>query len=324
MHAVEPLIAVEDLAKRYGKRVALAGISFTVGPGEIVGLLGPNGAGKSTTLSIAATLLPADRGTVTIAGRRLPGAAREVRRHLGFVPQQVALYPALTATENLRFFGRMQGLTARAAAEAAARALALVALEGRAGEPVVRFSAGMRRRLNLACGILHRPRVLLLDEPTVGIDPQSRERIFDVAETLRREGAAILYSTHYMEEAERLCGRVVLLDAGRVAAVGTPAELVGRTGMTQSIHLRTVRPLPPGWLARTEGARIEGARILDGGGAETAIAVDDAAAVPTVLVSATRAGGEILELTLHRPNLADAFFMLTGRALRDEDAAPSA
>jgi ABC-2 type transport system ATP-binding protein len=213
----------------------------------------------------------------------------------------------------------MQGLATDAAARATAAALALVALDGRADEPVSAFSGGMRRRLNLACGILHRPRVILLDEPTVGIDPQSRERIFDAVETLARDGAAVLYSTHYMEEAERLCRRVVLLDAGRVVARGTPDELVAQTGMTPRVHLRTTRPLPAGWLDGTAGAH-----VLRDDGAESAIAVADPSAVAAVLVCAARAGGEVLELTLHRPNLADAFFTLTGRALRDEDGAVSA
>jgi ABC-2 type transport system ATP-binding protein len=233
---------------------------------------------------------------------------------LGLVPQQVAVYPTLTATENLRFFARMHGLSARAAAEATARALALVGLEGRAGEPVERFSGGMRRRLNLACGIVHRPRVLLLDEPTVGVDPQSRERIFDAIAGLAAAGAAILYSTHDMTEAERLCARVVLLDAGRVVAAGTPSELVARTGMTPCMHLRTARPLPDAWL---EG--VAGARVLKRNGVETAIAVNGAATVSAVLMAATHSGADVLELTLHRPNLADAFFTLTGRALRDTD-----
>src|SRR5207245_805311 len=164
---VAPLILVDGLRKRFGIRVALDGVGLAVGPGEIVGLLGPNGAGKSTTLSILATLLPFDAGNVTIADHPLPAAAARARRELGFVPQQVALYPTLSARENLRFFARTLGLAPREAARSAADVLSLIGLESRAGEPVSRFSVGMRRRLNLGCGILHRPRVLLLDEPAV-------------------------------------------------------------------------------------------------------------------------------------------------------------
>jgi len=314
MEAVEPLIAVDGLVKRYGARTALAGISFSVSPGEIVGLLGPNGAGKSTTLSILATLLPADAGTVTVADHRLPEGARAIRRVIGFVPQRVAVYPTLTATENLHFFARMQGLPPNEARAAVAAALALVGLGERADEPVTRFSGGMRRRLNVACGVLHRPRVILLDEPTVGVDPQSRERLFDAVEALARDGAAILYSTHYMEEAERLCGRVVLLDAGRMVAEGTPASLIAGSGMTPRLRLHTTHALPPGWLAG-----IPGASLLGGEGSDASIALANVADVAAVLVRAARAGGEVRRFSLHQPNLADVFFGLTGRALRDTD-----
>jgi ABC-2 type transport system ATP-binding protein len=308
-----PAVRVEGVIKRYGARPALAGVSFTVEAGEIVGLLGPNGAGKSTTLSIVATLLVADAGAVTVVGRRLPAEAAAVRRLLGLVPQREAVYPPLSARENLEFFARMQGLRGTAAARAVADALALVGLERRADEPVARLSGGMRRRLNLACGILHRPQVVLLDEPTVGVDPQSRERIFEAVTGLAAGGAAVLYSTHYMEEAERLCARVVLLDEGRVVAAGTPAELVAGAGMAPRIELRTARPLPPAWL---DG--VPGARALECHNGEIAVAIPDAAVAPAVLEAATRAGGSVLALTFHRPNLADVFFSLTGRALRDD------
>jgi ABC-2 type transport system ATP-binding protein len=175
----------------------------------------------------------------------------------------------------------------------------------------------MRRRLNLACGILHRPRVLLLDEPTVGVDPQSRERIFEAVIGLARKGTGILHSTHDMQEAERLCHRVVLLDAGRVVAAGTPSELIAASGMTSRVLLRTARPLPAAWLNG-----INGARLLTNDGPETVIAVAGAAAVSAVLMAATHTGANVLELTLQRPNLADAFFRFTGRALRDDDGAP--
>jgi ABC-2 type transport system ATP-binding protein len=314
---MEPLIAVDRVVKTYGVRTALAGVSFTVAAGAITGLLGPNGAGKSTTISIIATLLDADSGTVTVAGHRLPAEAAAARRVLGFVPQRLALYPTLTARENLHFFARMQGLAGGEAGAAVTHALALVALDVRADEPVAEFSGGMRRRLNLAAGILHRPRIVLLDEPTAGVDPQSRERIFEAVQSLARAGAAVLYSTHYMEEAERLCGRVVLLDDGRVVATGTPDELIVQTGLTASVRLRTAQPLPTGWLDGAAGAHVVG----DDHGAGIAVAVDDGGAVSRVLLAVVRAGGDVVELSVHHPNLADAFFRLTGRALRDEDGA---
>ena len=319
LSVVDGQIAVEGVAKRYGSRVALAGVTFDVHAGEIVGLLGPNGAGKSTLLSILATLLVADAGTATVAGHRLPAASHAVRRVLGFVPQQTAVYPALTAVENLRFFARMQGLGGTAVAAAVERALTLIGLEGRAGEPVKRFSGGMRRRLNLACGILHEPRVLLLDEPTVGVDPQSRERIFAAVDGLARSGTAILYSTHDMEEAERLARRIVLLDRGRIAAAGTAAELVASARLTPRLRLRTARALPERWLAD-----VAGVRALDGAGTDAVVEVADTTVVPAVLRAAAAAGADVRELVLQRPSLADVFFTLTGHALRDDESPAAA
>lgn len=311
-----PAVLIEGLTKRYGARVALGGVSFTVEPGEITGLLGPNGAGKSTALGVLATLLPFDAGRVVVAGRALPADGAAARRVLGLVPQPIALYPTLTAEENLRFFGRAAGLGAPAATVAAHDALARFGLADRAREPVARLSIGMRRRLNLACGILHAPAVVLLDEPVVGVDPQSRERIFAAVQDLARDGAAVLYSTHQMDEAERLCARIVLLDAGLVRAAGTPAALVAETGLVPHVRLRTARSLRPGWLDDVVGACVV---MLADGTAD--VALDDASIVPAVLAAAARGGDALVEFRLSQPNLADAFFALTGHALRDDDGA---
>jgi ABC-2 type transport system ATP-binding protein len=306
-------IAFESVVKRYRARVALAGVSFAAGAGEITALLGPNGAGKSTALGILATLLRFDAGHVSVAGHALPAEAAAARRVLGFVPQQTAVYPSLTARENIRFFARALGLSRRDAATGSARVLTLLGLADRADEPVGRFSVGMRRRLNLACGIVHAPRVLLLDEPTVGVDPQSRERVFEAVRGLARTGTTVLYSTHIMEEAERLCDRVVLLDAGRVVADGTPQRLVESTGIPVRIRLGTSAALPAGWLG---GVPRAAARAVEGG---VVVEVPDMASVATVLVAAVRAGVDLVDVAVHRPDLADAFFALTGRALRDDD-----
>ena len=306
-------IAVDRLTKGYRGRVALSQLSFTVAPGEIVGLLGPNGAGKSTTLSILATLLSFDAGTVSIRGHSLPAEAAAARRVLGLVPQQVALYPALTATENLHFFARAQGVAARDAPAAVGHALDLIGLADRAHEPVSQFSIGMRRRLSLAAGILHGPKVVLVDEPTVGVDPQSRERVFAAVLALARAGAAVLYSTHQMDEAERLCDRLLLLDRGQLLATGTSTALVARSGLQPQIRLRTAHPLPDGWLGEVTGA----APLVSPAQLATVV-VRDATVVPAVLAAAVRGGGELLEFALTRPNLNDAFFALTGRALRDD------
>ncbi len=316
---MESAISVAGLRKRYGTRTALADVAFTVDAGEIVGLLGPNGAGKSTALSILATLLAADEGSVRIAGHALPAAARAARRILGLVPQEIALYPALTGRENLHFFARMLGQDRAAARPAAAHALELIGLGERADDLVEHYSGGMRRRLNLAVGILHRPRVLLLDEPTAGVDPQSRERIHVAIEQLARAGTAVLVSTHDMEEADRLCARVVLLDDGRVVASGTTSDLVGTCGIAASLSLRTSRPPPADWL---DG--LTSVRVLAASGTRATLAVDDPNAMPIVLARAARAGGDVVELRFDRPTLADAFFKLTGRALRDDGAGPGA
>jgi ABC-2 type transport system ATP-binding protein len=312
---MESAIAVAGLRKRYGTRIALADVEFSVANGEIVGLLGPNGAGKSTALAILATLIAPDEGRIAIAGHAVPAAARAARAALGYVPQQVALYPTLSGRENLCFFGRMLGLDRRGAADAAARVLDLVGLTDRAGDPVAHYSGGMRRRLNLAAGVLHAPRVLLLDEPTAGVDPQSRERIHAAVRALAHDGAAVLASTHDMEEAERLCDRTVMLDDGRIVAAGTLAELVDSSGLATSLSLRTLRPPPPDWL---DG--LGSVRVLSANGTRATIAVDDPTALPVLLARAVRTGGDVVEMRLDRPTLADAFFELTGHALRDGQA----
>ena len=313
---VSTRIALEAVVKRFGARVALAGISFEVAAGEVVALLGPNGAGKSTTLGVLATVLSFDAGRVTVAGHAVPAEAAAARRSLGLVPQQTAVYPTLTARENVRFFARALGVPRRRVAPAANEVLARVALLERSDEPVTRFSLGMRRRLNLACGIVHQPDVLLLDEPTVGIDPQSRERVFEAVAELAWNGTAVLYSTHVMEEAERVCDRVVLLDAGRVIAAGTPAALVDATAIRPRVVLRTEQPLPAGWLGRVPTARVHAT-----GDGVVEVTVTGRDGVPAVVAAAVQAGATLVELTVHRPNLADAFFALTGRALRDDDPA---
>lgn len=309
---MRPAILCHDVVKLYRARRALDGISFEVHPGEIVALLGPNGAGKSTTLSILATLLEPTSGHVEVAGHRLPGEARAARRALGLVPQRVAVYPTLTARENLQYFAALQGLNRRTAPDAIARVLRLVGLESRADEPTLQFSGGMSRRLNLACGILHEPRVVLLDEPTVAVDPQARERIYELERALAASGAAILHSTHLMEEAERLCDRVVLVDAGRVIACGTPAELVARLGLCPRLSLRTARALPEGWPG--PAAR---ARALSNEDGEVVLELEDVAIVPALLDRARADGGEIQDVALRRPDLSDVFFRLTGHGLRD-------
>jgi ABC-2 type transport system ATP-binding protein len=215
------MLEARGLRKSFGELRAVVGVSFRLEPGRILGLLGPNGAGKTTTVSMLAGLITPDAGEVLVDGHRLAGDADSTKRRLGLVPQDLALYEELSARANLRFFGALYGLTGASLDRAVAAALELVGLAERARDRVATYSGGMKRRLNLAAGLLHDPDVLLLDEPTVGVDPQSRNAIFDNIEALKRRGKALLYTTHYMEEAERLADRLVIMDHGRVIADDT-------------------------------------------------------------------------------------------------------
>jgi ABC-2 type transport system ATP-binding protein len=222
------MLDVKNLRKSFGALVAVDDVSFTLAKGQLVGLLGPNGAGKTTTVSMIAGLVTPDRGDVLIAGHRLAGDTDPAKRRIGLVPQDLALYDELSARDNLRFFGALYNLSGRALDQAIGQALELVELADRARDRVKTFSGGMKRRLNLAAGLLHEPDILLLDEPTVGVDPQSRNAIFDNLELLKSRGTSLLYTTHYMEEAERLADRIVVIDHGRVIADDTLAGLQSR------------------------------------------------------------------------------------------------
>jgi ABC-2 type transport system ATP-binding protein len=221
----ETVVEATDLHKTFGDREAVRGVSLTIRGGEIFGLLGPNGAGKSTTINMLATYLKPTSGTATIAGLPITAGAH-VKRLIGVVPQEIALYDDMTAAENLRFFGEIYGISGSKLAERITELLTLVGLNERRDDAVKSFSGGMKRRLNLAAGVLHRPDFLMLDEPTVGVDPQSREALFELTERLRDEGMAVLYTTHYMEEAERLCDRIAIMDEGQIVAQGTLEELL--------------------------------------------------------------------------------------------------
>ena len=219
------MLEVSHLRKSYGQLVAVDDVSFVLAPGELIGLLGPNGAGKTTTVSMIAGLVTPDAGDVRIGGERLHGDTNPNKRRIGLVPQDLALYEELTARDNLQFFCALFGMSGPAAEAAISATLTLVGLADRARDRVGAFSGGMKRRLNLAAGLLHDPEILLLDEPTVGVDPQSRNAIFDNLEDLKRRGKAVLYTTHYMEEAERLADRIVIMDRGQVIANDSVAQL---------------------------------------------------------------------------------------------------
>jgi ABC-2 type transport system ATP-binding protein len=310
-----PVIEARALRKRYGERVAVAEIDLAVNRGEIVGLLGPNGAGKTTTMSILAGVLNRDSGRAAIAGHDLDREPIAARRSLGYVPQSIALYPTMSALENLLFFGRMQGLRAAAARDAAWRMLEQAGLASRARDPVGLYSGGMQRRVNIACGMIHEPPALLLDEPTVGVDPQSRERIFAMVEAAAAAGTAVLYSTNYTEEVERLCSRVILMDHGRVAAHGSTREIIMMAGGGLRVELVTRIEIPPDWAAHLVADRRELAR--SNGAYHTAFAIAAMDHVPEIIKLARDLEGGLVEFHLHRPNLQDAFLVLTGHGLRD-------
>jgi len=313
------LIDVAGLQVRYGQRWALQDLNFSVRGGEIVGLLGPNGAGKTTTLSVLATLLRPQAGTVTIAGHSVTVAPAQVRHMLGVVPQSLALYPTFTAHENAILFAQLAGLRGQAARDAAATVLRLVGLDERADDLVGTFSGGMQRRLNLACGILHTPRILLLDEPTVGVDPQSRERIIDAVRGQAARGAAVLYSTHYLEEAERVCDRVVLIDEGHLVTQGTPEELIRQAGGAVRLEVVTRTELPADWCKDLGGVRVTATStaFAVSRGAAVQVELSDLRTASRVLDRAAASGGGVLEFHVHQPGLQDVFIALTGRDLRD-------
>ncbi len=230
--ATSVLLEVQGLCYSYGGLKAADQVSFHVDRGEIFGLLGPNGAGKTTTICCVAGVKRPQEGTLRFAGADFtPSRCAEQRRRLGVVPQELALYDGLTARENLQFFAAVAGLRGAAARAAVERALELAGLVERAGDRVSTYSGGMKRRLNLVIGCLHDPELIILDEPTVGVDPQSRNHVFDALEALSGEGRTLLYTTHYMEEAERLCDRVAIMDCGRVIAAGPPPRLAEEAGI---------------------------------------------------------------------------------------------
>ncbi|MGH2758724.1 MAG: ABC transporter ATP-binding protein, partial [Actinomycetota bacterium] len=239
----EPILQCSGLQKRFGRLLAVDGVGFEIAPGETYGLLGPNGAGKTTTVSILCGLLERDAGEVTVAGAPMHPAATAAKAYVGYVPQEIALYPDLSGRENLRFFGRLYGLAGSDLDARVARMLDVVGLEERAGERVDHYSGGMKRRLNIAAGLLHDPKLLVLDEPTVGVDPQSRNAILESVAALADSGMAVLYTTHYMEEAERLCDRVGIIDEGKIIAEGTRRELVSKVGQRDRVELTGKGPL---------------------------------------------------------------------------------
>jgi ABC-2 type transport system ATP-binding protein len=311
-----PALLVSGLRKSFGTRVAVDSVGFTIAAGEIYGLLGPNGAGKTTSISMIAGILARDAGEIAIDGIGID-AGPAPRALIGIVPQAIALYLDLTARENLDFWGRMYDLSGVPLQDAIAGALDAVGLTPRADDIVGTYSGGMQRRLNLACGILHQPRLLILDEPTVGVDPQSRSAIFDLVERLRDGGTAILYTTHYMEEAERLCARIGIIDSGRLIAEGTRDELVASLGHDARIEIGLGRGDSVERAERLVGA-LEGVRSATVENGHLHVVADHGALrLPAMLTVLLDAGAVAESVRVVEPNLEDVFLRMTGRALRD-------
>jgi len=313
--AEAPIVEAIEISKSYGIRLALDNVSLAVRPGEIVGLLGPNGAGKTTTLSILATLLRPDRGRILINGKPPKADRRGLGRMLGLVPQSLALYPTLSAAQNVWHFARMQGLSRGDATESCRRVLEEVGLSDRADDPMHAFSGGMKRLLNLACGIVHRPPVLLLDEPTVGVDLQSREQMLTRIRRYADTGSAVIYSTHNMEEAERICDRVLLIDRGKLLAEGDLKKVISLGGSRPRIELTYRGPLPEGRFDGLAGVCEIGATSSEG---KATLEMNSLAQVAEVLHGLRTLGVNVIDFSLHSPNLSDAFIALTGRTLRDQ------
>jgi ABC-2 type transport system ATP-binding protein len=310
------MLQVDALKKSYGSLVAVNGVSLHAGAGEIVGLLGPNGAGKTTTVSMIAGLVRPDSGSVRIEGRPLGGDTDSNKRRIGLVPQDVALFDELTAQSNLELFAALYDLDGAAAKRAIGEALDLVGLADRAQERVKNFSGGMKRRLNLAAALLHDPQILLLDEPTVGVDPQSRNAIFDNLEVLKQRGKTLLYTTHYMEEAERLCDRVVIIDHGQVVADDTLQGLYRMLPVTNLLAVELERG--------QDGLRLEDLRALPGvrsaniAAGTLRVGVQDLATeTPLLLQWLVDRGHLYRHVASERADLETVFLTLTGRSLRD-------
>lgn len=307
------VLSCAGLVRRFGDRVAVDQVSLSVPEGEVYGLLGPNGAGKTTTIKMACGLLDPHAGTVEVDGN--PAASRRAKRLVGYVPQEVALYPDLSARENLRFIGRLYGLSGALLAERVGEALELTDLAGRRDERVDGFSGGMKRRLNIAAGLLHHPRLLVLDEPTVGVDPQSRHAILERVRTLAERGMAVLYTTHYMEEAERVCDRVGIIDHGTLIAEGTRRELVSKLGERDRIELGADGDLERLAALCATLPGVEGAAVADHG--VHLVAEDGRRLLPGLLELADRSGVEVTSVDVVEPDLEAVFLHLTGTALRE-------
>ncbi len=314
---MEPVLSVDQVSRSFGSRLAVDQVSFSLAEGETYGLLGPNGAGKSTTISMICGLLAPDQGTITVAGTTIATNTTAGRSEIGYVPQEIALYPDLTAKENLRFFAHLYQVGDKATSldQRVDEVLDMIGLTDRANDRTDSFSGGMKRRLNIGLGLLHSPRLLVLDEPTVGVDPQSRNAILTSVEDLGRSGLAVLYTTHYMEEAERLCDRIGIIDEGNLIAEGTRRELTNQLGDADRITIELDGDATTATPAISE---IDQIRKVDGNKNQLEVMVDSASeTLPQILHTLAEQDRSVRSVTIAEPDLEAVFLHLTGKALRD-------
>jgi len=314
---MSPILEDQNLVKKFGDIAAVDGVSFDIQEGEVFSLLGPNGAGKTTTISMLSCLLEPTSGDAVIDGHSVTRDALEVKRVIGVVPQDIALYEELSARENLTFWGQMYGLGGNTLKTRVTEVLEQIGLADRAKDKIKTYSGGMKRRVNIGVGLLHKPRLLFMDEPTVGIDPQSRRSILDSVKDLNKAGMTVLYTTHYMEEAEELSNRVGIVDQGKMIAIGTQKELTLLVGENETLRLHTgenvdVQPLMD---ALKELPQVIHVSASDNMVVLVVPEADDA--LPPVLGKADRLGYKIRSVDIQEPNLEAVFLKLTGRALRD-------
>lgn len=309
------LLKVENLQKNYGSIKAVDGIAFDVKKGEVFGLLGPNGAGKSTTISMISTLLPPSDGVILFEGKNILKDPKAIQRKLGVVPQDIALYPTLSGYENLAFWGNMYGLSGAELKKRIDKVSEIIGLSGRLKDRVDKYSGGMKRRLNIGAALLHMPELLIMDEPTVGIDPQSRNHILDTVLELNRQGMTIIYTSHYMEEVEYLCNRICIMDQGKIIASGSKDELVEMISGKTEISLTLESPDQE--VLKALG-NMEGIESLEQQEDQIRIQCENADLIlADIIARVTAAGSHLRSVDVKKPNLETVFLQLTGKALRD-------
>ncbi|MCC7302062.1 MAG: ABC transporter ATP-binding protein [Bacteroidia bacterium] len=307
------MISVRHLSKSYNSNVAVSDISFDIRQGECFGLLGPNGAGKTTTLSILSTLIPADAGSVSVAGFDIKTQAPECKKSIGVVPQEIALYEELTAWQNLLFWGGLYGVSGKKLRDRAEEILTLVGLSDRRHDKVKTYSGGMKRRINIAAALLHHPHILFMDEPTVGIDPQSRNLIFEVVEKFHKEGMTLIYTTHYMEEAERLCDRIGIIESGKLIACGTIDELKALSPVKESIDIQLTNLTG----AELDHLKLEFPSLIYAGQLITLPSHSVKTDLGKLVLKCSELGLDIIQVEIKKINLESVFLALTGKQLRD-------